>query len=97
MTRWLIVFSVVLVGCVATIPADNGLTADLACESAREIVLLRQLPPAPEPTPAPGECCNQCKGTGYITHGDGHRTPCPCPPTCVCKKPKAATECKDCK
>jgi hypothetical protein len=20
-----------------------------------------------------------------ITHGDGHKTPCPCPPACKCK------------
>lgn len=29
-----------------------------------------------------------CKGTKYITHGDGHRTPCPCGPNCKCKKPQ---------
>lgn len=43
---------------------------------------------APQPQPEPGpkpECCSDCKGTGYITHGDGHRTPCPCPATCRCK------------
>lgn len=28
--------------------------------------------PAPKP-----DRCERCKGTGYITHGDGHRTPCP--------------------
>lgn len=27
-----------------------------------------------EPTP---EDCRRCNGTGWITHGDGHRTPCP--------------------
>jgi hypothetical protein len=41
--------------------------------------------PAPAPTPAPGKCCSDCGGKGYITHGDGHRTPCPCPPSCKCK------------
>jgi hypothetical protein len=93
--RWLIVLSVVAVGCVASLPADDSLTADLACEVAREAVRMRQLPPAPEPSPKPGECCKQCKGTGFITHGDGHRTPCPCPPNCVCKKPKTAQPCPD--
>jgi hypothetical protein len=35
-------------------------------------------PPAPAPKPpAPGKC-QDCKGTGWITHGDGHRTKCPC-------------------
>lgn len=31
------------------------------------------------------KCCGACKGTGFITHGDGHKTPCPCPPDCICK------------
>lgn len=42
--------------------------------------------PTPAPTPKPGDCCSGCKGTGYITHGDGHRTACPCPSSCKCKK-----------
>jgi hypothetical protein len=33
------------------------------------------------------ECCGECTG-GFITHGDGHKTPCPCPPTCKCKQKK---------
>ena len=36
----------------------------------------------PEPTPGPKppkpDVCPDCKGTGWIVHGDGHRTPCPC-------------------
>lgn len=35
-----------------------------------------------EPSPEPAECT--CDGTGYITHGDGHKTPCPCD-NCKCK------------
>lgn len=36
---------------------------------------------APAPVPKPDRC-ERCKGTGSITHGDGHRTPCPdCPAT----------------
>ena len=31
------------------------------------------------------ECCGQCKA-GVITHGDGHKTKCPCPDTCKCKQ-----------
>lgn len=30
-------------------------------------------PPAPRPN-----VCPDCKGTGWVVHGDGHRTPCPC-------------------
>jgi hypothetical protein len=36
---------------------------------------------APEPKPVPPKpapaVCEQCGGKGFITHGDGHRTPCP--------------------
>lgn len=31
--------------------------------------------PTPKPDPDPDKC--PCKGTGNITHGDGHVTPCP--------------------
>ena len=31
--------------------------------------------PTPKPDPDPAKC--PCKGTGNITHGDGHVTPCP--------------------
>lgn len=53
---------------------------------ARTALMLLRSSPAPEPTPSPkpDECCGQCQN-GWITHGDGHRTPCPCPPTCKCK------------
>lgn len=40
--------------------------------------------PAPAPEPQPG-CCTDCGGKGYIVHGDGHRTACPCPASCRCK------------
>lgn len=89
MIRFLLVLVVVMGGCIASIPSDDALTADMACEAARMVTQLRKAP-APDPKPEPdGECCKQCKGTGTITHGDGHKTPCPCPPTCKCKKPKA--------
>ncbi len=31
---------------------------------------------ADTPAPSPGKC-DKCGGTGWITHGDGHKTPCP--------------------
>jgi hypothetical protein len=34
-------------------------------------------PPAPGPKPKPAKC-EDCNGTGWITHGDGHRTKCHC-------------------
>jgi RecJ-like exonuclease len=63
--RWLIVFAAVFVGCIASIPADPTLSADLAVETARMISILRQGLP---PTPVSNECSN-CNGTGKI--GDG--------------------------
>jgi hypothetical protein len=41
--------------------------------------------PTPEPAPPKPGCCTECGGRGYIVHGDGHRTACPCPATCKCK------------
>ena len=73
--RFLLAFCVVLVGCVATLPGDNGVTADLACETARMVVQLRH---EIAPSPASDKCDN-CDGTGKI--GDG-RIVMPCP---VCK------------
>lgn len=38
--------------------------------------------PAPAPAPTPPKpkpaVCEECGGRGYIVHGDGHRTVCPC-------------------
>jgi DnaJ-class molecular chaperone len=73
--RFLLAFSVVLVGCVATLPSDHGVTADLACETARMVVQLRH---EIAPSPASDKCDN-CDGTGKI--GDG-RIVMPCP---ICK------------
>ena len=74
--RFLLVFVVVLFGCVATIPSDPTLSADMACETARMVVQLRH-EVAPTPAPPSGVCEN-CEGRGYV--GDGTvRVPCqPC-------------------
>lgn len=48
-------------------------------------------PPPPAPKPEPSKCCSDCGGKGYIVHGDGHRTPCPCPASCPCKKAPGAS------
>lgn len=72
-------------GCVvASLPADDGVTADLACETARMVTQLRQ-----EITPTPAsDLCENCGGTGTL--GDGRITvKCPaCGGTG--KKPKSA-------
>ena len=71
MTRWLIVFTVVAVGCVHSLPHDDvSITADLAAETAREMVRLRhEIQPTPVPPPAPSGVCDNCEGRGYV--GDG--------------------------
>ena len=63
--RWLVPFVVVLVGCVATLPGDDSLTADIAAETARMVVQLRQqISPTPAP-PSDGKCI-PCNGTGTL-------------------------------
>jgi DnaJ-class molecular chaperone len=77
-------------GCVvASMPPDDGLTADLACETARMVTQMRQ---EIAPTPLSDKCEN-CHGTGIL--GDGKiQTKCPaCDGTG--KKPKSV--CLNCK
>lgn len=66
MLRWLVVFVIASIGCVASLPTDPGISADLAVETARMVIASRAAPPAP--TPDAGRCEN-CNGTGKI--GDG--------------------------
>jgi DnaJ-class molecular chaperone len=68
MFRWVIVFAIVLIGCVASLPTDPGISADLAVETARMVIASRAAPPAP--TPDAGKCSN-CNGTGKVRSGDG--------------------------
>ena len=84
--RFVIVFSIVMVGCVASLPADPGISADLATEAARMVLVLRQgLPPAPD---APAGECENCNGTGKVRSGDGIEVfTCP-----VCEGTGKATE-----
>lgn len=66
--RFLVVFCVVLVGCVATLPSDPTISADLAVETARAIVQLRAAKPdaTPDDKPKPGDQCAPCNGTGKL-------------------------------
>jgi DnaJ-class molecular chaperone len=67
--RWLAAFFVVFVGCVYSLPADTGITADLAAETARMVVQMRQqIPPSPAPA---SDVCSNCNGTGKVRSGDG--------------------------
>ena len=68
--RFLLVFTVLMVGCIATLPDDPMISADLAVETARGVVQLRARPDAtPDGKPKPGDKCPNCEGRGYV--GDG--------------------------
>lgn len=63
--RWAICLSLAFAGCVATVPSDHTITADIACEAARALIVLRQeIPPTP-PQPSDGKC-KVCNGTGKM-------------------------------
>lgn len=71
MKRFLLVFGVcVLLGCRTT-EAES----DCADEVAVDLAVSTMADAAPKP-PQPYDC-PRCKDAGWITHGDGHRTPCP--------------------
>jgi hypothetical protein len=76
MSRWLCVLMLATIGCVASIPGDPTLTADLAVETAVALVAVPDI--APDDEPKPGDVCGNCEGRGYV--GDGTvRTRCqPC-------------------
>jgi RecJ-like exonuclease len=67
--RFLIVLLIGMAGCVATLPDDATISADLACEAARAAVLERANPDVPDDKPKPGDKCPNCDGRGYV--GDG--------------------------
>jgi len=68
--RFVLAFLVVMAGCVATLPDDATVTADLACETARAVVQMRSASvPTPDNKPKPGDKCPNCDGRGYV--GDG--------------------------
>ena len=58
---------VAFAGCIATLPSDPSIMADLACEGARAVLLSRHATPDdPKPTPRPGDKCQTCNGTGRM-------------------------------
>jgi len=62
----------------ATLDREAGRAA--AAVTAARATMVVEAPPAPTPPgpkPTPGKC-TECNGTGWIVHGDGHRTKCPC-------------------
>jgi len=65
--RWIVCLLAVFVGCVIALPSDHRLSADMAAETARLVVQMRN-EIKPTPTPDSGLCEN-CNGTGKV--GDG--------------------------
>jgi len=61
-----------------------------AAVSAAYATTATEKAPQPQPEPPKPGCCTECGGRGYIVHGDGHRTACPCPASCKCKAPTGA-------
>ena len=74
-------------------PAQIDLEAPRASAAVSAAYATTSVEKAPEPKPEPPKpaCCTDCGGKGYIVHGDGHRTACPCPPSCKCKLPPGAS------
>jgi len=68
----LLMLMVCLCGCEVARSADDyrdAAAVDLAISTMVDT-------PVPQPGPSPAKCF-RCNGTGWITHGDGHKTPCP--------------------
>lgn len=92
--RFLIALMIVMAGCVASLPGDNGITADIACETARMVVQMRQqIPPTPSP-PSDGKCRN-CDGRGYVGDGTVKVTCQPCGGTGKEPKSVCVEGCRD--
>lgn len=91
--RWLVAFLLAASGCVATLPADPLITADIATETARLAIVSALHDGDPEP----GRCEN-CNGTGKI--GDGkimHDCPeCGGDGVAAVVHPAVFIPCKDC-
>lgn len=89
--RWIICMTVAMVGCVASLPpGDTSISADLAVETARMVILSRRdIRPAPQPA---SDQCERCGGRGYIGDQASIRIKCE---TCkgTGKKPKATAIC----
>lgn len=72
-----------------SLPADSGVTADLACETASMVMRLRQ---EMSPTPV-SDKCERCDGQGVI--GDRANINIKCP-DCDGTGKKPTSVCKDC-
>ena len=77
-----ILFVFVLLGCDRAINKKNVSATDWSSTISVSLAVATLDSPAPPPLddtpePDPDPAKYPCKGTGVITHGDGHKTPCP--------------------
>ena len=87
-TATLVAGAFVLAIAVQGVPDTASITADLACETARELARIQTPTPAPEPAPTPKPAiCPRCDGSGKVLSGDGLAI-IPCP---TCKVAMACT------
>lgn len=92
--RWLMAWLVYLATDPQAVDLERPRAAAAVAVAASSLAVDAAPAPAPpKPTPAPGKCCSDCGGRGYIVQPDGHRTRCPCPDSCACRK-ACATGCK---
>lgn len=75
----LLVFLLIIAIPFGSVTAEN-MRVKIGTEMSYSIMESTSTPDLPEDCP--------CKGSKYITHGDGHRTPCPCGDNCQCSKPQ---------
>jgi len=70
------------------VETEHPRAAAAVCVARASMARQGPTPPPQPPQPDDDDCCSDCNGSGEIVHPDGHRTECPCPETCDCKRPK---------
>jgi hypothetical protein len=91
--RWITAFLVWLSADPVAVDLERPKAAAAVAAARASLAHDAAPPPAPAPpAPGPAKCCEDCGGRGYIVHGDGHRTACPCPADCPCKSQKACPD-----
>lgn len=77
----------------ASLDREAGRAAAAVTVARATMLVEAPAPTPPGPKPTPGKC-TECNGTGWIVHGDGHRTRCPCGIGCTtgnCPVPGASS------
>jgi thiol-disulfide isomerase/thioredoxin len=74
-----------VVGCSSNVAQDSDYAKKMRAYQATRLAVA--VMNTPDTTPDEDDV-EQCDGSGYITHGDGHKTPCPGCPACKGKDGK---------